>query len=314
MGVDYGFKFREYDSRMGKFFSIDPLTQNYPFWSPYAFAGNSPIAAVDLEGNELLPVNSAIYRMRHLGSSPVVLISGNSATNVTSSSYAVDIVLMNVPDALKNNRGTIGFNLGPNVGTKGEDVAGPYMDPRPKIPDWLGGPAAPNDGEQTASSKGNMIPGNDDIQEQTSGMVNIPQLANDQTNRNNADVWNASSVEKNSRRQFYIASGVVKDAYENVSSVFKQGQARADIINLIADGTLPNMDKVWSGSKSSIEHQSRYLLNLMDEGFKLATKNGIVVRQQMYDKYRAVSKINKDNGGSGGSGTGWGAGANLSDH
>ena len=46
--VDFGA--RIYDSRLGRFFSIDPKWRDYPFWSSYCFAGNSPITHVDLYG------------------------------------------------------------------------------------------------------------------------------------------------------------------------------------------------------------------------------------------------------------------------
>ena len=47
---DYGM--RVYDPRIGKFLSRDPLTAKYPFYSPYQFAGNTPINAIDLDGME----------------------------------------------------------------------------------------------------------------------------------------------------------------------------------------------------------------------------------------------------------------------
>ncbi len=51
-GNSYEFKFRIYDPRLGKFLSVDPLSKNYPWNSPYAFAENRPIDGVDLEGKE----------------------------------------------------------------------------------------------------------------------------------------------------------------------------------------------------------------------------------------------------------------------
>lgn len=48
--VDYGF--RIYDPRLGKFLSEDPLTASYPHYTPYQFAGNTPIQAMDLDGLE----------------------------------------------------------------------------------------------------------------------------------------------------------------------------------------------------------------------------------------------------------------------
>jgi RHS repeat-associated protein len=49
---DYGM--RIYDTRLGRFLSVDPLSSTYPWYSPYQFAGNLPIAAVDLDGEEEL--------------------------------------------------------------------------------------------------------------------------------------------------------------------------------------------------------------------------------------------------------------------
>jgi len=47
---DYGL--RSYDVRLGRFISSDPLTKNYPYWTPYQFAGNIPIKFIDLDGGE----------------------------------------------------------------------------------------------------------------------------------------------------------------------------------------------------------------------------------------------------------------------
>ncbi len=48
--LDYGL--RGYDTRTGKFWSIDPLTQKFPYWSPYQFSGLNPIRFNDLDGAE----------------------------------------------------------------------------------------------------------------------------------------------------------------------------------------------------------------------------------------------------------------------
>lgn len=47
---DYGM--RIYDPRLGKFLSVDPLTKEYPWYTPYQFAGNMPITFIDLDGAE----------------------------------------------------------------------------------------------------------------------------------------------------------------------------------------------------------------------------------------------------------------------
>ncbi len=54
---DYGF--RIYNPGIGKFLSVDPLTQEYPWYTPYQFAGNKPIQAIDLDGLEEQEVTGA---------------------------------------------------------------------------------------------------------------------------------------------------------------------------------------------------------------------------------------------------------------
>ncbi|GAL87795.1 RHS repeat-associated core domain-containing protein [Sporocytophaga myxococcoides] len=49
---NYDYGKRVYDARLGKFLSSDPLAKIYPFYSPYQFAGNSPIVNVDIDGEE----------------------------------------------------------------------------------------------------------------------------------------------------------------------------------------------------------------------------------------------------------------------
>ncbi len=48
--VDFGN--RIYDSRIGKWLSVDPLQKKYPDLSPYSFSGNSPIVFGDYDGED----------------------------------------------------------------------------------------------------------------------------------------------------------------------------------------------------------------------------------------------------------------------
>ena len=78
---DYGF--RIYNPSYGKFLSVDPLHREYPFYTPYQFAGNMPICAADLDGLEpdfkhiRLPKRS--YLERHLAN------DGNISKNMSNS-------------------------------------------------------------------------------------------------------------------------------------------------------------------------------------------------------------------------------------
>ena len=47
---DYGM--RIYDPRVGRFLSVDPLTNAYPYYTPYQYAGNKPVWCIDIDGLE----------------------------------------------------------------------------------------------------------------------------------------------------------------------------------------------------------------------------------------------------------------------
>lgn len=47
---DYGM--RIYDPRVGRFLSVDPIAREYPWYTPYQFAGNMPVKFIDLDGLE----------------------------------------------------------------------------------------------------------------------------------------------------------------------------------------------------------------------------------------------------------------------
>jgi RHS repeat-associated protein len=53
-GGAISFAYRVEDPRLGRFFSVDPLTGKYPYYTPYSFSGNQVIAFVELEGLEQL--------------------------------------------------------------------------------------------------------------------------------------------------------------------------------------------------------------------------------------------------------------------
>ncbi|WP_054508748.1 DUF6443 domain-containing protein [Chryseobacterium sp. ERMR1:04] len=57
------FKWRNYDSTMGRFFNVDPLSEKYNTWSTYAFSGNRIIDARELEGLEPKIVNETKDKM-----------------------------------------------------------------------------------------------------------------------------------------------------------------------------------------------------------------------------------------------------------
>lgn len=68
--TSYDYGFRIYNPGLGKFLSVDPLTQSYPMLTPYQFASNTPIGAVDLDGKEgegAMDANFGLYIGQLLG-------------------------------------------------------------------------------------------------------------------------------------------------------------------------------------------------------------------------------------------------------
>jgi len=61
-GNAYDFGARVYDGRIGRWFSVDPLSSKYPYASPYNFALNSPIWAFDPDGREVVFANKKSER------------------------------------------------------------------------------------------------------------------------------------------------------------------------------------------------------------------------------------------------------------
>jgi RHS repeat-associated protein len=65
-GNVYDYGFRIYNPRLCKFLSVDPLTKEYPWYTPYQFAGNKPIWAMDRDGLEEWYSNTGSSLPAHL--------------------------------------------------------------------------------------------------------------------------------------------------------------------------------------------------------------------------------------------------------
>src|SRR5574343_1411585 len=59
LGDSYAFEYRIHDSRLGRFLSVDPLTNTFPWLTPYQYASNRPIVAIDLDGLESVDVSGS---------------------------------------------------------------------------------------------------------------------------------------------------------------------------------------------------------------------------------------------------------------
>ena len=63
---------------MGKFLSTDPLFRGYPYYTPYQFAGNKPIWAIDLDGlEEYTKTSTRHYTIDYIVKSNGEIADGN---------------------------------------------------------------------------------------------------------------------------------------------------------------------------------------------------------------------------------------------
>jgi RHS repeat-associated protein len=132
-GNEYDYGFRMYDPRIARFQSVDPLKDKYPFYTPYQFAGNTPIQAIDLDGLEPVtvtnntPGNESIELVEVSVTAPSsgakgsdgaglnmssVLSSVNKGTRDASNAYKQQAGswFMGVPDKIKRAGAAKGFD------------------------------------------------------------------------------------------------------------------------------------------------------------------------------------------------------------
>jgi RHS repeat-associated protein len=62
-GNSYDFGARIYDSRLGRWMSVDPFKEFYPGHSPYSFGLNNPIYFIDLDGNVIYDKDGNIVKI-----------------------------------------------------------------------------------------------------------------------------------------------------------------------------------------------------------------------------------------------------------
>lgn len=73
--LDY--KNRILNPAIGRFLSRDPLAKSFPWYTPYQFAGNSPIANIDLDGLEEYYAADGRFLNKYGKSSDVMIVTSN---------------------------------------------------------------------------------------------------------------------------------------------------------------------------------------------------------------------------------------------
>ena len=95
-GNSYDFGARIYDSRVGRWMSIDPLAAKYTSFSPYVGMGNNPIILVDKDGEDITVFYQYVEQGKTINK-PILTIT----TEIKGSSTIVESSLP-LPDLLKS--------------------------------------------------------------------------------------------------------------------------------------------------------------------------------------------------------------------
>ena len=101
-GAQYDYGFRIYDPRTGRFLSTDPLKKNYPMLTPYQFASNTPIAAIDLDGLEA-KVNIEVGYVNRQRTAIKIPVSLNIKVQIINLSSDPNIDMYTVKTNLEND-------------------------------------------------------------------------------------------------------------------------------------------------------------------------------------------------------------------
>jgi len=74
-GNQYDYGFRIYNPRIGRFLSVDPLYKSYPWYTPYQFAGNRPVWAIDLDGLEEYLVTNYYDSRKRISQTTIAVVN-----------------------------------------------------------------------------------------------------------------------------------------------------------------------------------------------------------------------------------------------
>ena len=82
---DYGFRF--YNTRLGRFISVDPLTKSYPELTTYQFASNTTLQAIDLDGLEAFFVHGTTSSSKRWTGTPQAKKAVQNLVGLTNNKF-----------------------------------------------------------------------------------------------------------------------------------------------------------------------------------------------------------------------------------
>ena len=279
----YQFRYRTHDPQIGRFLQIDPLSHKYSHNSTYAYAENKVTIGIDLEGLELLPVNSSWFRA-------VVEAKNEPHYGRQIWKERVDVVIDNVPKVFKDASGSPLFSASSvGVTPQGKTIAGNGAQLRaannlPPSPDWSWNNPRITPSNQTAGGHiGNNVSENRARADQTRRTVGILSEAFKyyDTYANKVPIWNAYSQLYDNQKGFDEA---VKMVGKNPMGFGTTPGMRADVVNFVTDGTLPIVNLADLNSL-------QYGLQIIQTGSNILNQYGIPIQSNTQNAINQIVQL-----------------------
>ena len=212
IGDSYDYGKRIYDTRLGRFLTVDPITKNYPMLTPYQFASNRPIDGIDLDGLEYTQYSSfklvAYKRQTYFG-----LLTSVDVIKTASTPKIFD---NNLP-VHYSSEGKTDYGTGSVFKTEFED--------QPDPPDDDDNPYLPT--TETGNKIGAVLDG--------ITKVILPAI-NWAINKEEID---ANKKLKSDAKALNLANALVNKSINHYNLKISE-QVKTDLINYVNDGSLPS--------------------------------------------------------------------------
>ena len=259
---DYGL--RIYNRMLGKFLSVDPLANKFPWWSPYAFAGNTPIQAIDLDGGEILNYKTpfrlrmgkeglsnsreiaASYSNDLFESTSMLATATEISHGLAGKDYNMSMPLV-IPLKPGNGENQVYFTITPDEQQQ-LDFFG-LDNPDPSASDASSNSTDGSAGDRKSGEKLITTNRNKTVNDRAAaGAVAIQWLATKAFKNSRTMGSIESKTDLNNIIRAYADATTIVETFYDFSGVGKQNnwtdkqvvQYKLDIINFVADGKLPN--------------------------------------------------------------------------